>query len=248
MLNKTLILKTLLSFSALAGSLLAGQSANALTQISASNCNGSGSACLTVPPVGNTLGLTVFNTATNSGGTLTIDSLTSTPGGTTYGYTNTYTSLQSTPVFTSTSGNTYGFYDDYVFSIGANQVDDVTTSLSLNASSQISNLSERLYSLNAAGSTAPLLTTGVSAIQGWSSSTLFAPGVTFSTTIIGATTPVVLGAGTYVLEVRGTATGTSGGTYSGNLNLEAVPLPASIWLLGSAALGLAGLARRRIGA
>jgi hypothetical protein len=56
-----------------------------------------------------------------------------------------------------------------------------------------------------------------------------------------------LAAGTYVLEIRGNVTGTSGGGYGGVLNLTPVPLPAALPLLLSG-LGLIGAAaRRRLG-
>lgn len=45
--------------------------------------------------------------------------------------------------------------------------------------------------------------------------------------------------GTYILDVAGIASGTSGGTYIGQLDLvSSVPLPAALWLFASA-LGLA---------
>jgi PEP-CTERM motif len=56
--------------------------------------------------------------------------------------------------------------------------------------------------------------------------------------------PTTLAAGTYVLEIRGDVTGSSGGTYSGELNLNPVPLPAALPLLLSG-LGLLGFARKR---
>jgi hypothetical protein len=60
------------------------------------------------------------------------------------------------------------------------------------------------------------------------------------------TLSTTLAAWTYVLEVRGNVTGTSGGSYSGTLNVAPVPLPAALPLLFSG-LGLlgGGLARRR---
>jgi len=46
----------------------------------------------------------------------------------------------------------------------------------------------------------------------------------------------------YALRVSGTAIGTAGGTYAGNLSV--VPVPAAVWLFGSAFLGLCWLGRR----
>ncbi len=50
--------------------------------------------------------------------------------------------------------------------------------------------------------------------------------------------------GTYFLDVAGTADGSSGGNYIGQLNLSSVPLPAAIWLLISGP-GLFGAVARR---
>jgi hypothetical protein len=58
-----------------------------------------------------------------------------------------------------------------------------------------------------------------------------------------ATMPKVLAPGNYVVQVRGEATG--GSSYSGDLQLTAVPLPAAAWLLLSGVGGLVGFARRR---
>ena len=74
---------------------------------------------------------------------------------------------------------------------------------------------------------------------------LSAPGVAGETTVLA---PEMLSAGTYVLEIRGTATGTNGGAYSGQLQLQPVPLPAALPLLLSG-LGLVGSSfRRRVAA
>lgn len=41
-------------------------------------------------------------------------------------------------------------------------------------------------------------------------------------------------------------TGIEGGGYIGNIKINIVPIPASIWLFGSGLLGLIGLARRKV--
>jgi hypothetical protein len=53
--------------------------------------------------------------------------------------------------------------------------------------------------------------------------------------------PITLAAGSYVLEISGTSTGTAGDGYTGQLNLSPVPLPASLPLLLAGLLGFAGL-------
>jgi hypothetical protein len=57
--------------------------------------------------------------------------------------------------------------------------------------------------------------------------------------------PTTLAAGTYVLEIRGDVTGSDGGTYSGSLNLNPVPLPAALPLLLSGFGLLGGTLRKR---
>jgi hypothetical protein len=54
-----------------------------------------------------------------------------------------------------------------------------------------------------------------------------------------------LSSGSYYLEVRGNVDGTSGGSYSGTLNIAPVPLPAALPLLLSGFGLLGGLVRRR---
>lgn len=52
-----------------------------------------------------------------------------------------------------------------------------------------------------------------------------------------------LGTGVYDFLVFGSAFGASGGAYAGGVS--AVPLPAAVWLFGSAMLGLLSLAKRK---
>lgn len=56
--------------------------------------------------------------------------------------------------------------------------------------------------------------------------------------------PTTLGAGDYVVQVRGRVTGQFGGSYAGVLNVAAVPEPSAI-VLALAGLGLLGFASRR---
>lgn len=52
----------------------------------------------------------------------------------------------------------------------------------------------------------------------------------------------------YYLLVTGDATGAKGGSYTGNYAVAAVPLPAAVWLFGSALAGLAVVRRRKVAA
>jgi hypothetical protein len=155
-----------------------------------------------------------------------------------YAYLDSWTGPQSTVV----AGTSSGFYDDFVFTIGAGQVDSITSSITLGNMLGISGMQVRLYDYNANGQVAPLLTTPApgTAFDAWSSTVAF-PGGTTTVNVLPTTT---LDAGTYVIEVRGTVTGTSGGNYTGSLNITPVPLPAALPALFSG-LGLLAVYTRR---
>lgn len=146
-----------------------------------------------------------------------------------YIYGDTFTS--PTPLIT---GSSYGFFDDYAFTVSTSTADSVTTTINLGNLQQISNLSVGLFSTSAynlfAAGGAPSLTP--------------IPGEVNATTSGSTATLSVadLSAGTYVLEIRGQATGVNGGSYAGVLNVAPVPLPATLPLLG---LGLGLLFTRR---
>ena len=110
-----------LRLSALAGlavSLCSLGTAQAATTFLSSDCTGL-TTCNVGKGNGAALDLTVFNTGTASGGSLTVNTLT----GNTYTYGNGY-GPQTTPfITTGTPATSYGFYDDYVFTIGSNQFD-----------------------------------------------------------------------------------------------------------------------------
>ena len=66
-----------------------------------------------------------------------------------------------------------------------------------------------------------------------------------STALVAANFTGLQTDGTYVLDVAGTASGSSGGLYVGSLNLQPVPLPATAWFMLSGLGGLGFMARRR---
>lgn len=157
-----------------------------------------------------------------------------------YHYGHSY----SSPTLTipgSTNPPGYGFYDDYVFTIGGATANSISTTINLANFLAITDLQQRIYSL--AGNSVPTLGLPSGTVyQSWTTPiSTSVPGVTGTTTIIS---DLVLNPGTYVLEVRGNVTGAFGGSYSGVLNLTAVPIPAALPLLLSG-LGLLAVRARR---
>jgi hypothetical protein len=151
------------------------------------------------------------------------------------------TQQPSSPNLATSPVGPYDFQDSYRFTIGQGAGGDVlTASLTSGSAFDISNLQFRLYSVPSS-STAPVvggLPPGATLVQSW----LGAPAGSNSivATFAGIQT------GTYLLDIAGIASGTSGGTYVGQLDLvSAVPLPAALWLFGSA-LALAGARVRRV--
>jgi hypothetical protein len=118
--------------------------------------------------------------------------------------------------------------------------DAITSTINFENVLDISDLAVRLYNYNGTPSSLPL-TGNAGAMSGWSTTTQIAPG---TSSIVNVLDVPQLNAGTYVLEVAGDLTGTAGGTYTGSLDLEPVPLPAALPLLLSG-LGLLGGAVRR---
>jgi hypothetical protein len=145
-----------------------------------------------------------------------------------------------TPNLASSPVGPYDFQDSYRFTVGQGASGDVlTASLTSGTAFDISNMQFRLYSVPSS-TTAPIvggLPTGATLIQSW----IGAPSGSNSivATFAGIQT------GSYILDIAGIASGTSGGTYVGQLDLvSSVPLPAAFWLLASG-LGLAGTRLRR---
>jgi hypothetical protein len=151
------------------------------------------------------------------------------------------TQQPSSPNLATSTVGPYDFQDSYRFTIGKGAGGDVlTASLTSGSAFDISNLQFRLYSVPSS-TTAPVvggLPGGATLVQSW----IGAPAGSNSivATFAGIQT------GTYILDIAGIASGTSGGTYVGQLDLvSAVPVPAAVWLFGSA-LALAGTRLRRL--
>ncbi|MBW7930701.1 MAG: hypothetical protein H3C57_05270 [Gammaproteobacteria bacterium] len=133
----------------------------------------------------------------------------------------------------------FGFQDSYIFTIPVGATANaVVSSISLGVL-EVSNLQLRLFALPAEFD--PVLSIGAGCPGGcladWST-TVDSANVSY--TVLDS---LLLGAGSYVLEIRGDATGISGGSYSGVLNLAEVPVPGVAWLFGLAVAGLGWMRR-----
>jgi hypothetical protein len=204
------------------------------------------------PPPGGQLTLgnsyTVASPSVVGSGGVTVNDLTPN-GASSYFYGHGWGSAQ-TAISPTTDGTTtsYSFYDDFVFTVSDSTANDITSTISLSSGSNgtsILNLSARLFAI--AGNTTlpafpPEPVSGTIA-DAWSTDTVLSPNSTASVVVIPES---VLPAATYVLELRGDVNGTGGGSYSGTLNVNPVPLPAGLPLLASG-IGLFGgwLRRRR---
>jgi hypothetical protein len=155
------------------------------------------------------------------------------------GYTNTLPAMTgSVP-----GAPGFSFYDDYVFTVAATTVDSMTSEINLGSLS-INNLEERVYSVTGNQALPVVAGTPAGFETGWTTPLSFTAGPESGMfTVMNSTT---LAAGTYVLEIRGDVTGSAGGTYSGELDLQPVPLPAAFPLLLSGLGVLGGFARMRL--
>jgi len=140
----------------------------------------------------------------------------------------------------------YSFQDTYAFSLSAPATGDaLVVSLDLGSGFgnlfDISNLQFRLYEVPSSN-TAPGLTipAGSTNVYTWTGKSGNDLGAVISTTFPNATS------GTYFLDIAGTADGTSGGTYIGQLNLAPVPVSPALPMLVSGIAGLGAFARRRL--
>lgn len=154
------------------------------------------------------------------------------------GYTNTFG--PATGSVPGSPGFTFGDY--YVFTVANATVDSLTSEINLGNLS-ITDLQERVYSIPA-NATQPVVTGTAAGFQtDWTSPLDLTEGP--ESGMYTVMNPTTLAAGTYVLEIRGDVAGSGGGTYSGELNLQPVPLPAALPLLLSGLGLLGGFARKR---
>jgi hypothetical protein len=159
-------------------------------------------------------------------------------------YTHSLPNLTNTiPGSVNALNNPMGseFYDDYVFTMGGSQLSSITATIDLGTIFNIDNLNVRLFSWSSSNEQlSDQVTIGAppaTPLQAWT----YATG-TGEVAVIDQTN---LGAGTYVLQVRGNTSGTLGGSYVGTLNVAPVPLPAALPLLMSGLGLLGGLFGRR---
>ena len=190
---------------------------------------------------------TVASPSIVGSGAVTVNDLTPN-GASSYFYGDGWGAAQTTiPPATDGTATSYSFYDDFVFTVSDSTANDITSTISLSSGSNgtsIMNLSARLFAI--AGNTTlpgfpPEPVSGTVA-DGWSTSTVLSPNSTASVVVIPES---ALPAATYVLELRGDVNGTGGGSYSGTLNVNPVPLPAGLPLLLSGMGLLGGWLRRR---
>jgi hypothetical protein len=161
----------------------------------------------------------------------------------TYNFGQSFGAL--TPFTPPGGSSSYVFYVDYIFTIAPGTVDSLTSSINLGSALAVNGLQARLYEYNVPGGsqnlTLPAFSPNGPVLDAWSTSQNLGPGLTGNYSVIAPTT---LAAGTYVEEIRATSVGTSGGSFSGELNLTPVPLPASLWLLLGGLGGLVAMMRQ----
>jgi hypothetical protein len=188
------------------------------------------------------LGSSSGNTQTTPSGNFGNDYMLSVPGQ--YSFLDSFSSPQPNVLTGVTSSvGPYAFQDTYKFTVSQAASGDVlTVSLNLGTVSptfDISNLQFRLYEVSSNAIQPGLgIPPGSTLKTAWKGTSGPSNGTAIQANFSG------IQAGTYFLDVAGTADGSSGGTYVGQLNLAPVPLPAALPLLLSG-LGLFGALRRR---
>ncbi len=143
--------------------------------------------------------------------------------------------------YSQTHSETVGtvFWDDYYFTIPDGFANSVTSTITAGSALDLSNLQARLYMGNTHQTSDVVPGTLLSA---WGTTVVYSPLVSVTTVVLN---PLSLAAGTYTLQIRGTVSGTSGGSYAGVLNLtNPVPEPETYAMM-LAGLGLMGFMSRR---
>jgi len=193
-------------------------------------CAGSAAAQSVQVAANGTLGDSTYTSVINND--LTLNSGTS--GFNFSGTTGSFALPVTSGAFSSASGaasaNGY-YYADFLISINGSSAESVTTSLQ--NTTGVSNLSERIYSYDPSVATDGFLgdtsfaAAGIKGIQVWSAN-FSLPG-----TDVSVISPTDLTAGSYVIEMRGNSAGNFGGTLSVT-SVAAVPepTPGSMLLTG----------------
>jgi hypothetical protein len=158
-------------------------------------------------------------------------------GASTYFFNNSFTSpagsFADVQIDDASQGpESIGFIDSYVFAVPNATVNSFVFSLNLSSALGLDDLTARLYQYNPGNNQnltiggAGTVTTDL--IDNWSMSNNPVGGSSLASTGL----PVSgLRAGEYVLEIAGLETGSTSGSYSGQLNVSPVPLPGTLLLL-----------------
>jgi len=187
---------------------------------------------------------TVAGTGANDGVGSVVGSDLTGNGSSTYTFGQSFSgSVGSYSAGTLSNGDSFGLVASYVVALPASTTGSYIFSLNLSSSTGIDDLSARLYAYGP-GENTTLGITGAppngGLVSGWSTSVN--GGLVDSTTMA----PTTVAAGLYVLEVVGQlSNGATSGTYSGQLSVAPVPLPAALPLLLSGFAGMLGFGRRR---
>ena len=166
-----------------------------------------------------------------------------------YTYVNGWAGTQTPITASGVPANTYGFYDDFVFTIVGSDLDSITSTINLSSgatNTQLVNLDAQLFSVTGNTNLPAFTPSGmVSDLLGVTNFSL-TPQVSGTEVVLSPTQS--LAAGTYVLQIRGLVNGNAGGSYAGVLDVTPVPLPPGAWLLLGGIAGLGFLCRRGGGA
>ena len=152
-----------------------------------------------------------------------------------YLYGDSFTAPDGSGAITGSdiNGGSAGFVDAYFFDIAPAKADAVSATISDGSAIAANDLFARLYTLSS-NPDGLILGTPVGPVYNG----VISNGDGSTTVTIGQ---IKLPAGSYVLEISGTETGSFAGGYTGSLDLAPVPLPPSFTLLLTGLIGFAGL-------